>query len=153
MRYKKLGKKLQDKGYEVVYKNPNWYKTLSEQIFPVENNSIICGFSFGGVLAYLIAKKYSCKKIIFASLSPIHLFTFDGLRNDYMEHMSKKMAEKLAREIKNIKISLNSLDSPYVTLVGEKEKILLEQESPQIIVPDSGHYMTSKYIKCIQDLL
>ena len=58
IRYKTLGETLKSKGYNVVYINPNWYKTLSEQVFFVGKNSIICGFSFGGVLAYLIAKKY-----------------------------------------------------------------------------------------------
>jgi len=153
VRYKALSKALQNKGYTVINVNPNWYNTLSEQIFPIKKNSILCGFSFGAVFAYLIAKKYPCKKVIFASISPIHLFSYESLKKEYMQHMDEDVAIKLAKEIKNIKISLNKLKSPYITLVGSKEEMLLRDNTPNIIVPNSRHYMTKNYIKCIQDLI
>jgi len=61
VRYQKLAKTIETLGYTIKFVNPNWYKPISEQIFPIENNAIVLGFSFGAVIAYLVVKKYSCK--------------------------------------------------------------------------------------------
>ena len=149
-RYQALGNALKSKESKVIYINPDWYNTLSEQVFPVGKNDIIIGFSYGAVLAYLISKKFTCKKIILASLSPIHKFSYKSLVIDYCKHMSKKMSEKLSKEIKSIKINLNTLETPRVLLIGEKEK---DEFNSDIIIPKTGHYLTSRYINVIKQLV
>ncbi|MEX0931389.1 MAG: hypothetical protein WDZ88_01420 [Candidatus Paceibacterota bacterium] len=153
VRYRNLAEALSSKGYEVVPVNPDWYQPLLSQIFPVEKDAIICGFSFGAVMAYLIAQKYPCKKVIMASISPIHLFSFESLRDDYLLHMDSDMATKLAREIKSIEVRLNTLATPYTILAGEREKMLLTECKPDIIVPATGHFMSKAYIQCIADIV
>jgi hypothetical protein len=149
VRYKKLAKALKTKGYKVNCINPDWYKPISTQVFPVEKNAIVCGFSLGAVLAYLVAKKYSCEKVIFASISPIHEFSFNSLVKDYSKHMPKNLAVAIATDIKSIKISLKSLKVPYVTLAGQFEKNM----PADFLVPNTGHRMTNAYIKCIAKLV
>ncbi|MEI6304987.1 MAG: hypothetical protein WCP09_03170 [Candidatus Taylorbacteria bacterium] len=144
LRYRKLEAILQSNGYEVKCFNPNWYEPLSDQVFSVEKDSIVFGFSFGAVLAYLIAKKYTCKKVIFASLSPIHKFSYDELVKDYNKHMSKKLSVRIAKDIKSIDISLNSINVPWVTMAGEYEGL-----SADIIIPKTRHRITNRYIEYI----
>ena len=146
--YKKLISALKEKGYEVVGINPSWYKALSPQIFPIEKDSIIIGFSYGAILAYLVAKKYPCKKLILASLSPIHKDSFETLTKDFSNDMTEKQAVEVARDIKSIKINLQELKCPYVTFAGIKEKAKAD-----FLVPNTGHEMTDEYIKCISELL
>lgn len=144
LRYRNLKAVLQSNGYKVKCCNPNWFKPLSSQVFHVEKNSIVVGFSFGAVLAYLIVKKYPCKGAIFASLSPIHKFSYDELVKDYNKHMSKKLSVRIAKDIKSIDISLNSLNVPWITMAGEYEGL-----SADIIIPKTRHRITNKYIEYI----
>ncbi len=148
LRYKNLARSLENKGYKVIPINPDWYRPLSDNVFPIEEDSIIVGFSFGAILAYLIARKYPCKKVIFASISPIHEFSFESLVKDYMEHMSEDLAIEITKDIKNIKVSLKSLKVSHITLMGE-----LENRTADFIVPKTGHKINTKYIKYISDLI
>jgi alpha/beta superfamily hydrolase len=153
LRYKALAKILRKKGYKVIAVNPDWRKPLSESVFPIEKDAVVFGFSFGAVIAYLIAEKYLCKKVILASISPIHTFSFKGLVKDICMYMDKEKAVAFSKDLKSIKISLKSLKTPFVTLGGEREKILLNESIPDFIVPRSGHFVTKNYIKCIEKLL
>jgi hypothetical protein len=149
VRYKKLARALKTKGYKVNCVNPDWYKPLSQQVFVVGKNDVICGFSFGAILAYLVAKKYPCKKVIFASISPLHKFSIKSLVEDYSKHMPKSLAVAIATDIKSIKISLKILKVPYVTLAGQFEKNM----PADFLVPNTKHRMTDVYIKCIAKLV
>ena len=131
--------------------NPDWYKPFNDQIFPIEKESVIFGFSFGAVLAYLIANKYPCKKVIFGSISPIHTFSFKSLVNDNLEYMNKDLAIELAKDIKSIKISLKTLDTPHVLLAGELE-IPIMRRGVDIIVPKTKHYLSKAYIDTVVSL-
>jgi len=148
IRYKMLSEALKNKGYEVIPVNPNWYRPLSEQVFSVRKNSIIFGFSFGAIIAYLIAKKYQCKKVIFASISPIHEFSYNSLVKDYCKYMSKDLAIEIATDIKKIKISFKNLKAPFTTLAGQFEKMKAD-----ILIPKTRHRITPTYIKYVCDLL
>jgi hypothetical protein len=55
--YQNLAKEMEDLGFDIVFKNINWKEKLSKQIFNIEPNSILFGFSMGALLARLIAKK------------------------------------------------------------------------------------------------
>lgn len=149
VRYKNLEKALSNKGYTVNNINPNWYKPLTTQVFPVEKTSIVVGFSLGAVLAYLVAKKYPCKKVVFASISPIHTFSEQSFVKDLEPYMSKNTATEIFKDLSKIKIDLANFSTPYVTLKGELEKDV----DGQIEVPRTGHHITKTYIKYIVDLL
>jgi len=156
-RYKYLEKILVTKGYDVFCVEPDWYKPLSKQVFKVSKNDIICGFSFGAVLAYLITKKYKCKMTFFASLSPIHKFSFKSLEKDFQKDVSGRVGKekaislgtKLARDIKNIDVSLEKLKTPYITMSGG-----LERGMPaKIRIPRTGHRMTRIYADTIAKIV
>lgn len=146
--YVMLTNALEKKGYTVKQVNPNWYRPLSEQVFKVEEEAVVFGFSFGAVIAYLNAIKYPCRKVIFGSLSPIDTFSYESLVEDYMEYMPKDLAEEISADIKNIKIDLTTLKVPFVTLAGDKENMQAD-----ISVPHTGHHITGPYIECIVKLV
>jgi len=148
-RYKSLSSDLIKKGYVVHPVNPDWYKPISNQVFKIEKNSIIIGFSFGAVLAYLLAEKYSCKKLILASPSPIHTFKESDFVDSLKPYMSKANALEIFKDLKKIKINLHTLKSPYVTLMGQKETMVKNETPAQIYVPRTGHYLGKTYIKYI----
>ena len=152
VRYKKLARVLQEKGYKVNLINPNWYRPLSEQVFHIEKEAIILGFSFGAVLAYLIVEKYPCEKAIFASISPLHTLSSKGLIEDYMKHMSKELAIEITKDIKSIKISFKDLKTPFITLAGELE-VQSVKKMANLLVPKTGHFITNNYISCIEKSL
>lgn len=149
IRYKYLANLLLQKKYEVVLVNPNWYKPLTQLTFPVESEAIIIGFSFGAILAYLIAKKMDYKKAFLCSISPIHDFSYNELVEDYSHHMKKENAEELARDIKSIKIDLKTIRTPYITIIGDQEIDLLKDSTPDIVVPNTRHFLSKKYAQTI----
>ena len=147
-RYKKLASVLRLKGYEVEQIKIDWKKPLSANMFEPLKDSTIVGFSFGAVLAYLIAKKYPLEKIILCSLSPLHKFSYKQEYEFNLKYMNPDQAAINAKDLKNIKISLNSLKIPYVALAGEKEKLC----KGEFLVPKTGHFISSNYINCIAKL-
>jgi esterase/lipase len=160
LRYKKLKEVLKKDGYNVVCVNPDWYSPVSKQVFSVEKDAIVIGFSFGAILAYLVVKKYPCKKVIFASMSPIHTFSFKELQKDFRKDITPKLGKELAqtrgtelaKDIKKIKISLKELKTSFITLAGEnEEKIMLK--GVDFIVPQTKHIINDRYIKCIQKII
>ncbi len=122
--------------------NPNWHKPISEQVFTVEKNATLIGFSMGAVLAYLIAKNSPCKKVIFASLSPLHTFDFKEDLDLLSTYMSRKRALPIAEDWHNIKISLKTLRTPFVRLLGEYEKGM---GTADILVPKGKHFVGRAY--------
>ena len=148
-RYKVLIKALKAQGYAVKPVNPDWYRPVSEAIFPVEKSAVIFGFSMGAVVAYLVARKYPCKKVIFASLSPIHTFSFKTYAKNLSSYMPHPLAEELARDVKKIKVSLDKLNMPFIRLAGEHEKGI----EGDFLIPKTGHYISRAYIKAITKLV
>ena len=108
IRYQRLVKTIEKKGYEVVCINPDWYKPITKQLFDIEKDSIISGFSLGAVMAYLIAKRNPCKKVIFASISPIHTFKFKEFVGFLSKHMEKSLAVIITKDILKIKIGVGN---------------------------------------------
>lgn len=147
--YRKLSALLELKGFKIRDVNPDWYKPLSTQIFPVPKNSMVFGFSVGAVLAYLIVKKYPCKKLILASISPIHTFKFRSEVKFLSKYMKKELAVPIAKDTKKIKIDLEKIKTPYVTFKGKLERGI----TGQVEILRTGHRLTKTYIKCIADLL
>ncbi len=149
-RYRKLAKTLENAGHKVTPMNLDWRKPLSSNVFAVPKSSIIVGFSYGAVIAYLIAQKFPYKKIILCSLSPLHKFSYKDNLKMYQEHMTYEQAKVMADDTQKIKINLKKLKVPYITLVGELEKGIGKAD---FIVPKTGHNMTNTYINSISKLL
>lgn len=133
--YRQIAKNAHEKGYVVIKKHPNWEKPLSEQKFPVQSGDVIFGFSLGAVLAYMIAQEFPCKRIILASMTPFSLFSQKALR------------EVVGKKIINDLLSMDSVKpkADVVQIYGDKEKI-----KSGIIVPNTGHELTDRYIKEIE---
>jgi len=151
--YKKLIQKLNENNHKVIEINPNWYKPLKEQLFKIDKNSILIGFSYGAIIAYLLGIEQKCNKIIFASISPIKLFSLKELISDYKEHMTYENAKILAKEIKSINIDYSKILSKYITLNGELDTLLKSEKKPDLIVPNTPHKITDGYINAIIKLL
>lgn len=62
--------------------------------------------------------------------------------------MSPELSAYNAKDIKRVKILLDDLKTPQVTLSGEKEKL-----KSDFLVPRTGHFMSPDYINCILKLL
>ncbi|MEN9621753.1 MAG: hypothetical protein RLZZ67_187 [Candidatus Parcubacteria bacterium] len=148
-RYKDLSRALTTIGYSVKEINPDWYRPVSEAIFRVPKNAIIFGFSMGAVIAYLSAKKYPCKSVIFGSLSPLETFTFKDFSEFLMSYMKREPAEKITTDLLKIKVSLKTLKMPYIELAGEREEDL----KAHFRIPGTGHYLSKAYIEGIVRLL
>jgi esterase/lipase len=142
IRYQKLAAELQGKGCVIKKIDPDWQKPLSEQIIKVEKNAVVIGFSLGAVLAYLIAEKFPCKKVIFASMSPIHTFKTKSSIKSLNTIMPLEKASAIVKDWKNIKVSLSNFKTPFVRLVGEYEKGM---GTADVYVPNAGHYLGKKY--------
>lgn len=151
-RYKKLTGDLSNKGYVVNCINPDWYKPLSTHVFPIKKDDIVIGFSFGAVIAYLITHKYPCKKVILASISPIHTFKYRETVKEFSSFMTPQQAKDIVTDLKSIKINFDKLTTPHIVLIGELEK-LEKGEYPDLIVPKTKHFMSDKYIGCIVKIL
>lgn len=145
--YRKLSKALEEGGFDVVGVNINWYKPISEQTFRVEPDAYVFGFSFGAVIAYLIARKYRCEKVILASTSPLHTFTRKSLIDDMIPYMDRKMAAALADDVKGIKMDL-PIKAQQVRIVGALEKDI----EADVVVPHTGHVLSRDYIKRIVEV-
>jgi len=140
--YQNLAKALKGKKYDVVFKNIDWDKKISEQVFEVEKNSIVFGFSMGALLARLIAQKYGHKLTIFASMTPLRHF-----RGGEQEKMLTDAIGE--RVVEDIKIHLKSrLKSKCVSLYGDKEN-----EKADIIVKNTNHEISKNYIKEVTKLV
>ena len=148
-RYKKLGSILEHKGYVVERVKADWNTTLSANVFKPQSNSVLIGFSFGAVVCYLIAKKYPSKKVIFCSLSPLKVITYEEIYKEAIKHLNHDLSVAVAKDVKSIKISLKDLKVQYITLAGEKEKLC----KGEFLVPKSDHFITNNYINCISKLV
>jgi len=143
--YVSLTKDLKKEGYIVVSINPDWKKPLTKQLVKIERDSIIFGFSMGAVLAYLIAKKYPCKKAIMASISPIHTFIYKDFKEFLNERMTPEESGAVTNDILAINVDLENLKTPHVTLMGEKEEMAKGEKSPDIFVAGATHEIGEAY--------
>ena len=140
---------LKTKGYTVKPVNPDWKKPLSKQSFRVPKNALVIGFSFGAIIAYLIAEKYTFTKAILASLSPLNTYPKKTIIKYFSKEIGQKKAIVYATDLKKIKISLKNLSTPTITLAGELEKGM----SADFLVPKTNHMMTKTYINAIAKLV
>ena len=142
--YQKLRSLLQKRGYEVVFKNINWKQNLTKQIFEIEKDSILFGFSLGAVLARIIAQKYPCKIGIFASMTIL----IDFKKGSNREALIELLGEEFVNDVRDyLKPKHKALRQ--VVMYGDKEG----ETIADIFVKNTEHELTDEYLKEIVKLL
>ncbi len=141
--YRQLADVAREKGYEVVFNDVDWKKPLSPQVFPVHKDAAVFGFSLGAILAWLTAQEYPCRHVILASMTPHYSF---------MDRKIKKALVDLAgsRFVDDI------IDNLAPEHHAKKQTILYgdrEDEPADILVPDTDHELTPKYIAAVARIL
>ena len=140
--YQNLANRLKKNGYKVIFKNVDWGKNLSEQIFEVEKDSILFGFSIGAILARLIVQNYKCKLAIFASMTPLRHFKGGEEEKMLIESIGKKVVKDIKKHLKP------KIKSKKVLMYGDKEN-----EKADIVVKNTDHEISENYIKEILNLI
>lgn len=141
--YQLLRKIAKDEGYEVVFKNIDWNKKLSQQIFSVSDNDIIFGFSLGAVLAWLIAQEYRCKHIILASMTPHYSWKDKKIKKALVDLLGEKFVNDVVK-----KLSPKHKAKKQTIIYGD-----LEEEDGDILVKDTQHELTANYLKEIKKII
>jgi pimeloyl-ACP methyl ester carboxylesterase len=135
--YQSLAALAKKKGYDVIFYEIDWDKSLSSQIFPVQKNAIILGFSLGAILAHLIAQKYECRKLILASMTPLHSFKNNKAKKELIDLLGHAFVEDISK-----KLRIKNRARSQVIVYGDREG-----EQGDIIVPRTGHRLNARYIK------
>ncbi len=141
--YQKLADAVRAKGYTVTFIDVDWKRPLSEQLFEVPETAIIFGFSLGAILAWLVAQKYPCEKLLLASMTQHTILTVLEAKNALAELTGKEFADDIIAHLKPI-----TKAKKQITLYGDSEG-----EPADIIVPSTGHVLSENYIKAIEQLL
>lgn len=142
--YQKLRKILQAKGYEVIFKNINWKQNLTEQIFEIEKDSIIFGFSLGAILARLVVQNYCCKHAIFASMTDLNDFKKGKNREALIELLGEKFVNDVRDYLKPKHKALKQ-----TIMYGDKEGEL----EADVFVKNTEHELSEEYLKEIVKIL
>lgn len=121
----------------------DWSEPFSEAVFKTNKDDIVVGFSYGAIIAYLIAEKNGCNAIL-ASMTPIHKYSYKLLLRETVKDMPFEKAEKQVKELKSLKIN----SSKYLTISGDKENM-----KSDILIKNTGHSLTKKYISSIKKIL
>jgi hypothetical protein len=141
--YQLLANKARQKGYEVVFKNVDWEKKLSPQVFTVPKNSVIFGFSLGAVLGRLVAQNSSCTHLILASMTPLR--DFEGGKTK--KTLSDFLGLKYVNDVRD-HLNLKHRARKQTLLYGDKE-----EEPGDILVPNTQHELNTAYIREISKLI
>ena len=134
--YQKLAKAVRNFGYDVVFKNVDWDKKISEQTFAIEDDSILFGFSIGAILARLVVQDHKCKLVIFASMTPLR--HFKGGEQEKL--LADAIGSKFVMDVKkNLKPKIKAKS---ILMYGDKEN-----EKADVIIPDTDHEISENYVK------
>lgn len=134
--YQKLKQALKQKGYNVILKNIDWNQKLSKQIFEIEKESILFGFSMGAILAYLIAQKYKCKLVILASMTPMRHFKGGDQENILIDVIGKEIVLDIKKHLES------KIKTKKVLMYGDKEN-----EKADVVIKNTDHQISDNYIK------
>ncbi len=140
--YQNLAKAVRKNGLEVVFRNIDWNKNLSKQIFEIEKDSILFGFSMGAIVARLVAQEYKCKLIIFASMTPLRHFRGGEQEKFLVDAIGKRVVADVKKHLKS------EIKSKKILMYGDKEN-----EKADIVVKNTGHEISEDYIKEILKLI
>lgn len=142
--YKELAHMVKKTGYEVVNKNVNWKQKLSEQIFEVEDDAVIFGFSLGAILAHLIAQKYPCKHLILASMTPFSSFSEDKQTREALVDLT---GADFVDDVENNLTNRHKAKKQTI-MYGDREG-----ESADILVSNTDHEINESYIDELEKLI
>jgi hypothetical protein len=142
--YQKLRTLAQAKCYEVVFKNIHWDKKLTDQIFKIEKDSIIFGFSLGAVLARLIVQDYPSKHAIFASMTTLHDFKKGKNRDALIELLGMDFVDDVRDYLKPKHKAVKQ-----TIMYGDKEG----EDKADVFVKNTEHELTNEYLREILKLL
>lgn len=140
--YQMLAQAVRGLGYEVVFKNVNWQEKLSKQLFVVEKDSILFGFSMGAILARLIAQKYKNELVILASMTPLKHFRESNQEKILAEVIGKQIVADVKKNL------ILKIKSKKIIIYGDKEG-----EKADILVPNTDHEISKNYIKTVLSIL
>lgn len=141
--YKKLKEIAEKKGYEVVCVNIDWKKKLSKQIFPIEKDATVFGFSLGAILAWLVAQLYPCRQLILASMTPHYSFTDKKIKKMLIDLLDTGFINDI---VKNLETKNKA--KKQTIMYGDKE-----DEPGDILVKGTQHELTDAYLNSIKKLL
>lgn len=141
--YQSLGSMAVEKGYEVVFYDIDWNKTFSSQVFAVQEDCTLVGFSLGAIFARMIAQKFKCKKLICASMTPVNSFADETSRTELVKLLGREIVDDISSSLKP-----THLAEATVVMYGDKEG-----EIGDIIVKQTGHRLNARYNKAIVELL
>ena len=142
--YQKLRTLLQEKGYEVVFKNINWKQKLTQQMFEIEKDSIVFGFSLGAVLARLVVQKYSCEHAVFASMTILNDFKKGENREALIDLLGTDFVDDVRDYLKPKHKALKQ-----TIMYGDREG----EEIADVLVKNTEHELTNEYLKEIIKLV
>lgn len=141
--YQSLVTLANEKGYRAIFYEIDWNKPLSSQIFSVQKDAIIFGFSLGAILAHLIAQKYVCRKLILASMTPLHSFKDKKTKKELADLLGRAFVGDVSKKLRTTHRARSQ-----VILYGDRE-----EEPGDIIVPRTGHRLNTRYVKEVVGLL
>lgn len=133
------------KDYDVECIKVDWGLPLSKQLFDLQQNSTIFGFSLGAIFAWLLAQNSQTSHLILASMTPLAIFKNVEQKKELSSLIGNKLTEDIASNIKS-----NHKAIKQTILYGEKE---LDGEKFDILIPNTGHKLTNKYIKAIAKII
>lgn len=140
--YQSLAKKVRAVGFDVVFKNIDWSKNLSSQVFEAEKNSVVFGFSMGALLARLISQENKCALVILASMTPLRHFKGGEQEKILADVIGKKLLNDIKKNLKT------KIKSPYVLIYGDKE-----DENADFIIKNTDHEISENYVKKVVEII
>ncbi len=141
--YKEIARIAEEKGYEVVCKNVDWDKTLSSQLFSIEKDDIIFGFSLGAILAWMVAQEYQCRHLILSSMTPHRSFKDPKDKKALIDLINSKFVNDVIHNL-----GRKHKAKKQTIIYGDKE-----EEPGDILVLNTGHELSNNYISVISGLI
>ena len=129
----------------------DWTSPLSKSVFRADSDDIIIGFSMGAIIAYLIAIQYKCHLFACSMTNP-NAYSREVWMTESKKDMPEENAIRQVDELLGLNLDLERLDQKRLKcFYGEKENLqgIIVSKSNNIIIPNTGHELSSDYINKI----
>jgi pimeloyl-ACP methyl ester carboxylesterase len=172
--YKSTIKAIENTGYRVRFVPINWKRTLihdwTEELDRVYKDSdpketILAGFSYGAMAAFMSAtKKNPCELWLF-SFSPYFSDDMSRMKKSWLNNIGYRRADsfrmldfsELAKAIKcKTLIIVGEVEAKKYPLIGNRSKVAHKaiKDSKLVTVPNADHDVTDKdYIQAIKEAI
>lgn len=164
-KYRKITNHLKKKGIMPIEVKIKWkYRTMSDYINQFlkiyqnfdNKNSLIIGFSFGAMVAFIASQKIRPKKLILCSLSPYFNEDLKKLRKGWKKYVGKRRVKDLNNYSCNV--LSKKIDCETILLVGDKEDKFIQKRVIKVgnkikrgkvyFIKNAGHDIANKnYLK------